>query len=91
MAKRQTKKVKLDELFHRARVDLPRHMFTNWLSFCYGIFEHAAGANRKVNRYDIKLIAKELSDLRDECGYLDDFLAVDRQVEKEFRMAGKVV
>jgi len=91
MAKQQTKKAKLDDLFFRARLDLPEQMFMNWLCFCYGIFEHAAGAGRRINRYDIKLIAKELSDLRDECGYLDDFLAVDRQVEKEFRMAGKVV
>jgi len=68
MAKQQTKKVKLEELFTQARLFLPDSMFKNWLCFCYGVFEHAAGANRKVNRYDITLIAKELADRRDEVG-----------------------
>jgi len=65
MAKQQTKKEKLEDLFNQAVANLPDDAFMGWLSFCYGIFEHTVKANRKVNRYDITLIAKELADSRE--------------------------
>ena len=64
MISKTTKKAKLDELFHQAVTNLSDREFTGWLSFCYGVFGHAVKTNRKVNRYDITLITKELADSR---------------------------
>ena len=69
MKKQQTKKGKMADLFHHARMDLPEALFTNFLTFAYGVFEHAAGANRPINKYDITLLAIELETLRKKVGF----------------------
>jgi hypothetical protein len=69
MAKQQTKKDRLEDLFRQARLDLPRELFIGWLCFCFGIFEHRAGTNERINRMDVTLAAKELADLREKVGY----------------------
>lgn len=65
MAKQQkTKKQRLNELFYQAQANLSCKAFIGWLSFCFGIFEHRAGTNKRINRMDVTIIAKEFSDLR---------------------------
>lgn len=70
MKKQQTKKEKLEDLFHHARMDLPREMFTDWLAFSFGVFEHVAQVNRPINKYDVTLIAMELETLRKKAGFV---------------------
>ena len=89
MAKQQTKGERLEVFYRQARTDLPRHMFTEFLCYAWGIFEAVARFGRPIHHGDISVIGKELKNLRANAGYLEDLLAIDRQVEKEFRMAGK--
>jgi len=70
MKQQQTKKGKLEDLFYHARMDLPREMFTDFLVFAFGVFEHVAGANRPINKYDVTLIAMELETLRKKSGFV---------------------
>lgn len=89
MTKQQTKSERLESFYCQARMDLPRHQFTEFLCFAWGIFETVARFGRPIHHGDLSVIEKELKDLRAKAGYLKDFLEVDRQVEQEFRMAGK--
>ena len=90
MAKQQTKSERLEGFYRQARMDLPRHMFTEFLCFAWGIFEAVARFGRPIHHGDVSVIEKQLKDLRANAGYLEDLLDVDRQVEKEFQLEGKV-
>ena len=91
MAKQQTKSERLETMYRQARMDLPRYQFTEFLCFAWGIFEAVARFGRPIHHGDISIIEKELKNRRKECGYLEDLLEADRQLEQEFRMAGKGV
>ena len=91
MAKQQTKSERLEAMYRQARTDLPRYQFTEFLCYAWGIFEAVARFGRPIHHGDISVIEKELKNLRAKAGYLEDLLEVDRQLEQEFRMAGKVV
>lgn len=99
MAK-QTKSERLETMYRQARMDLPEHMFKEFLCFAWGIFEAVARFGRPIHHGDISIIEKELKNRRKECGFLEDLLEVDREVEKEFqryrnnqhrKLEGKVV
>lgn len=91
MKKQTTKGERLEAMYRQARMDLPRHVFTEFLCFAWGIFEAVARFGRPIHHGDISVIEKELKNLRANAGYLEDLLEVDRQLEQEFRMAGKAV
>lgn len=58
-----TKAERLDMLFKRAQMVLSNEQFHSWLCYCFGIFEYVAGANRRINRMDVTLIAMELKEM----------------------------
>ena len=90
MAKQQTKSERLESFYRQARMDLSRHQFTEFLCFAWGIFEAVARFGRPIHHGDISVIEKQLKDLRINAGYLEDLLDVDRKIEREFQLEGKV-
>jgi len=87
MAKQQTKKERLVNLYHQARMDLPNDLFMNFLCFAWGVFEAAIGFQRQLKHGDISIIEKELKNLRNEAEYLKELLEIDKQVDQESLMA----
>lgn len=69
MGKQQTKSERLETFYRQARMDLPRHQFTEFLCFAWGIFEAVTRFGRPVNHGDLSLIEKELKDLLGKAGF----------------------